>query len=254
MSAVLTIAKRDMKGFFASPKGAGTFWFILLLKGIFFGLFIVTFLEAQAQAPQYGGSGPTLEILVQHLFKNLQFIFLLAIPAFTMASFAEEKRSQSIRLLQTAPVSSTQIVLGKFLAAIGLMGLVLLASAVYPIFLMAYGNPDIGLIGSTYLGLFLLMSSQLAFGMWFSSMTSNQFMAILFTMLGLLILLMMNWIAPNLTSGGMAEDVVKYLATSEHFEPFVNGRITVRDCAYFLCFTATFLFFTNIVIDSQRWR
>jgi ABC-2 type transport system permease protein len=254
MGAVLTIAARDMKGFFATPKGAGVFWFILLLKGIFFGMFIMSFLQATQEAAGYGGQGPTLEILVQHLFKNLQFIFLLAIPAFTMAAFAEEKKTQTIRLLETSPVTSLQVVLGKFLATVGLMSLVLLASAVYPAFLVAYGNPDVGVILTSYLGLFLLMIAQLAFGIWFSSMTSNQFMAFLFTMLGLFLLLMLNWIAPNLTKGGIMEDIVRYLATTEHFEAFINGKISVRSVTYFLCFTGTFLFLTNAVVDSERWR
>ena len=171
-----------------------------------------------------------------------------------MASFAEEKKSQAIRLLQTAPVTATQIVIGKFLAAAGLIGLVLVASSVYPLFIAKFGNPDVGVILTSYLGLFLLMCSQVAFGLWISSMTNNQFMAFLFTMFGLFLLLILNWIAPNITAGGTLEAVVRWIASTDHLDVFFKGMLTVSDVTYFLCFIATFLFLTNVVLDSQRWR
>lgn len=157
-------------------------------------------------------------------------------------------------MLQTAPVKAFQIVLGKYFAMLLIMGLVLLCSAVYPFYTVAFGSPDMGIIFSSFLGVFLLMASQLAFGIWVSSMTSNQFMAFIFTMFGLFLLLILNWIAPNITGGGIAEGVVKYIASTTHFDNFLKGLITVSDLTYFVCSIGVFLFFTNIVVDSQRWR
>lgn len=254
MGPVLSIARRDLKSFFASPKGAAIFWFFLIFMGFFFQNFIATFLDMQQRAPMMGGQAPTLEQLLRALFYNLHFILILVVPAVTMAAFSEERKNQSMRLLQTAPITARQIVMGKFLATAGLMVLVLAASAVFPCFIAKYGNPDRGMILVSYLGLFLLMCSQLALGIWISSMTSNQFIAFLFTMFGLFLLLILNWIAPNLSGGGMAEKVVKYLASTEHLEVFFKGLITVGDVAYFVLFTALFLFLTNVVLDSQRWR
>lgn len=206
------------------------------------------------QAPMMGGQAPTLEQLLKALFYNLHFILLLVVPAVTMASFSEEKRNQSIRLLQTAPVTALEIVLGKFFAAAGLLGLVLLASAVYPLFTITHGNPDKMMILTSYIGLFLLVASQIAFGLWVSSMTSNQFMAFLFTMFGLFLLLILNWMAPNLSGGGITESILKYMASSDHLDSFFKGSISVGHTTYFLVFTAMFLFFTNVTLDSQRWR
>ena len=79
-------------------------------------------------------------------------------------------------------------------------------------------------------------------------------MAYLFTFFGLFLLMILNWIAPNITSGGLLETITKYLATNPHLENFLKGMITVADLAYFLCFASLFLFFTNVVLDSQRWR
>jgi ABC-2 type transport system permease protein len=255
MSSILTIAGRDLKAYFASPKAAAIFWFFLIFMGFFFNNFIHMFMQMQQQAPMMGGQAPTIEQLLRALFYNLHFILLLIVPAVTMASFSEERKSQALRLLMTAPCSATEIVIGKFLAAAGMMGLVLLASFVYPLFTVSHGNPDLSVILSSYLGIFLLMASQVAFGIWVSSLTSNQFMAFLFTMFGLFMLLILNWMAGSLSGGGgMVESVLKYLASSDHVDAFFKGTLSVSHVAYFLCFTGMFLFFTNVTLDSQRWR
>lgn len=254
MGSILTIAWRDFKSYFASPKGAAIFFFFLIFMGIFFNSFIVTYMEMTQRAPMFGGEAPTLEQLIRALFYNLHFILVLIIPAVTMSSFADDRRNQTLRLLFTSPVSATQIVLGKFLASIGILALVLACSAVYPAYTMIYGNPDKAVILTSYLGVFLLMASQVAFGLWISSMTTNQFMAFLFTMFGLFLLLILNWIAPNLASGGILESVLKYIASTDHLDVFFKGTLAVSDVTYFICFISLFLFFTNVVLDSHRWR
>jgi ABC-2 type transport system permease protein len=254
MSAVMTIAWRDIRSYFASPKGGAIFFFFLGFMGFFFQNFINTFMEMTQRAPMFGGEAPTLEQLLRALFYNLHFILILVIPAVTMSSFSEERRNQTIRLLQTSPVSATQIVFGKFLASTGVLAVVLLCSAVYPLFIKAYGNPDTGVILTSYLGIFLLMTAQLAFGLWVSSMTTNQFMAFLFTMFGLFLLLILNWIAPGISSDGVGSHIIKYIASTDHLDMFFKGMLTVADVTYFVLFAGTFLFFTNVVLDSQRWR
>lgn len=254
MSAVFTIAWRDLRGYFASPKGAIITFLFLGIMGLFFYNFLSTFMEMTQRAPMFGGEAPTLEQLLRALFYNVHFVLILVIPLVTMSSFSEERRNQTLRLLQTSPVTATQIVLGKFLAAAGVLGLVLLASAVYPFFTKAYGNPDVWVIVTSYAGLMLLMCGQVAFGLWVSSMTNNQIIAALFTIFGLFGLLILNWMAPSISSGGVMESVIKYVASTDHLDMFFKGVVSVSDVAYFLCFISLFLFFTNIVIDSQRWR
>jgi ABC-2 type transport system permease protein len=254
MTPVLTIAWRDIKAYFSSPKGAGIFFFFLFLMGLFFNNFVSTFVEMQQRAPMMGGESPTVEQLLRALFYNLHFILILLIPAVTMSSFSEEKRNQTMRLLQTSPVTATQIVMGKFLACAFVLATVLFFSGVYPLFTKVYGNPDGGIILTSYLGILLLMCAQVAFGLWVSSMTNNQFMAFLFTMFGLFLLLILNWIAGSVGGHGTAEAVVKYIASTDHLENFFKGLLTVQSVTYFICFTAMFLFFTNVVLDSQRWR
>lgn len=248
------IALRDFRSFFASPKGLAIFFFFLIFMGFFFHSFIGTFIDIQQQAAMRGGQAPPLERMFTALFYNLYFILVLIVPAVTMASFAEENKNHSIRLLHTAPLRPLHIVLGKFLATLMMMSLVLLASFIFPLFTIGYGNPDLGVILSAYLGLFLLVCSQLSLGIWISSMTKNQFLAFLFTMFGLFLLLILNWLVPNLSGGGVTEGILKYLASWGHLEQLLKGMITFKDIFYFICFTSLFLFFTNVVLDSQRWR
>lgn len=254
MSAVLTIASRDLKSYFSSLKGAVTFFFLLMFMGLFFQSFCDTYLQLQEQAGQYGGEAPKLSQLMTAIFQNLHFIFLFIVPAVTMASFAEERKTQVDRLLQTAPVSSLQIVFGKFVAAAGILALVLIASSVFPLYLFKYGNPDFGPILTSYLGIFLLMGAQVAFGLWVSSLFTHQFLAFIFTAFGLFLLLILAWIAPIVSGSGVAQEFVKYMAATSHLDNLFNGLVTVADLTYFVLFIGLFLFFTNVSLDAQRWR
>lgn len=253
MGAIATIANRDLKSFFVSFKGSVTFCFLLLFMGIFFRSFTATFLQIQAQTMQTGGEAPRLSQLLTAVFQNIHFILLFIVPAITMSSFAEERKTQVDRLLQTAPISNLQIVLGKFIASASVLGMVLLASAVYPLFLFKYGNPEIGPIVTSYLGIYLLMCAQVAFGIWVSSMVTHQFLAYIFTAFGLFLLLILAWVAPNISGGGLSEDFVKYLAATPHLDNFFAGLISVADLGYFLAFIGLFLFFTNVAVDAKRW-
>ena len=254
MRSAFLIAKREFRAGIATPKTCAIIFFFLLFMGWFFSNFVETFVSLQQRAPMMGGQAPTMEQLLNAMFYNLHFILILIIPAVTMAVFSEEKRSQSIRMLQTAPISTLSIVLGKFFAVCAVMTLVLLLSSVFPWFLISYGNPDFGVVIGSYIGLFLLISSQLAFGMWVSSLTSNQFMAFLFTMLGLFLMLVIDFLAPSISGGGMFENILKYFATTKHLDVFFKGLISVSSVSYFLILTVGFLFFTNVSLDSQRWR
>ncbi len=254
MGAVFAIARRDLASYLAAPKAAAIFWFFLMLMGVFFFLFIQMFLMYQQQAPMSGQQPPSIDQFSLALFQNIHFILLLVVPGITMGSFADEKRNHSFKLLQTAPISSLQIIMGKFLGTCLVMFTMLAMSFIYPAFLIIYGTPDIGVILTSYLGVALLICAQLSFGIWISSMTTNQFLAFLFTMFGLFSLLIMSWAAPNIGASGSLEAILKYIAVSTHFEPFLKGIVSVVDVGYFLCFSALFLFFTNVVVDSQRWR
>ena len=252
MGSIYIIAKKDFISYFTSVRGTIIISVFLFLTGLFFINFVETFMQMNMQ--NGGTGGPALEQLLRALFYNMHFLIILLIPAVTMSSFAEERKSQSIRILQTAPISSMQIVMGKFLASTGLVFIMIAAASIYPIYTIAYGNPDIGPIVTGLVGLLLLTMSHVAFGIWISSMTKSQLLALLFTFGGLFLLLILNWFAGNISGSGWLENAFKYLASTPHLDVLLKGMITVSDIGYFACFTAMFLFFTNVVIDSLRWR
>lgn len=256
MSAIFSIAKRDILAQLYSPKAWVIYFFFLFFIGIFFNNFVHMLIQINQQSQQYGqpGGSTGIEDLLRAVFHNVQFILLLIIPAVSMGSFAEDKRNQSFRLLQTAPLTSWQIVLGKFLAICGVMTIALLLSAVFPLFTMINGSPDIPVVLTSYLGLFFLMISQLAFGMWVSSLTENQFIAFLFSMFGLFLMLILSFISESLGGADWVGSTIKYLASSSHLESFLKGLLSVKDVVYFVLFTFFFVFMSAVAIDSQRWR
>ena len=253
MHAIFLIMAKEFKSSVATPMTASIVFFFLLFMGWFFSNFIETFVAMQQRAPMMGGQTPTIEQLMRAMFYNLHFTLVLIIPALTMGVIAEEKKLKSMRFLLAAPISSTVIVLGKFLCVCLIMTLVVLLSSVYPVFLAYYGNPDIGVIYGSYLGLFLLIVSQLSFGMWVSSLCKNQLVAFVFTMLGLFLMLVVDFIAPSITKDGIVEDFIRYFSTTKHLEVFFNGVISIADLSYFVILTFGFLFLTVVSLDSQRW-
>ena len=254
MNTFLTIANRDFKSYFYSIKGWAVFWFALFFTGMFFWSFVATYIELNQQSVMPQSSAPELNQLLTAIFHNLHFILLLIVPAISMTSFAEERKSQTLRLLQCSPITTFQIVLGKFFACFSVLSLVLIATMIYPLYTIIFGTPDLGQIFSSYLGLFLLMSGQAALGLWISSLCKNQFLAFLFTMGGVFFLMILNWIAPNLAENNGLEGAVKYLATTTHLDQLFKGLITTADISYFLIFTIFFIYLTYVSIDSLRWR
>ena len=249
------IAKRDFKSGFSTPRTGALIFFLIGMSALFFATFIQTFVAQSSQMMGMGGgSPPPLQELVKGLIYNLQFLFILVLPAVTMGAFSEELKTQTIRILQTAPVTSFSIVFGKFLARFLTVVFAIALCSVYPIYFMIYGNPEIPATLVAYFGLILLVSYQVAFGVWVSTLTSQQFIAFLFTMLGIFTFFVLDFVAPKIAGTGVLSDVLQYLAPLGHFDNFLNGLITVEDVSYFLVMTLGFLFFAYVSYDSKRWR
>lgn len=255
MTSIWLIAKKDFKSGFSTPKTGAVLFFMLLMSAIFFALYLQTYNQAQMGGGQFGGGqAPPLQEMVRGMIYNLQFFLLLIIPAITMGTFSEEFKTQSVRFLQTAPIRSLEIVLGKFLSCWFTLALAVVLCAFYTLILAIYGDPEIPTTLVAYGGLLLFIAYQVSFGIWVSSLTSQQIMAFLFTMLGLFGFFILNFVAPQLSGGGVLGDVLQYMAPISHFENFLNGLVTVEDVGYFLVMTFGFLFFANVSYDSRRWR
>jgi len=170
-----------------------------------------------------------------------------------MRTYAEEKRSGTIELLLTAPLTDLQIIMGKFLGALGLYVAMLAATVPAFAILFAYGNPDWLPLVTTYLGLVLFGGAFIALGLFLSSTTQNQIVAGAATFMLLLLLLLVGWLR-DFTTWEPALNVISALSIYEHLDDFTKGVIDTKHVAYYVSIVTLGLFLTARSVDSERWR
>jgi ABC-2 type transport system permease protein len=183
---------------------------------------------------------------------NSAVIVLFVMPMITMRTYSEEKRSGTIELLLTSPLSDAQIILGKFFGAMGLYAAMLGVTLLYMLILFWYGNPEWKPIAAGYLGLLLMGGCFVSMGLLVSSLTKNQIVAGIATFALFLFLWVINWIGE--TAGPTTREVVTYLSITEHFDDFARGIVDTKHLIYYLSFITFGLFLTAKSVDSERWR
>jgi len=253
----LAIAGKDIRSYFVSPTAYVVMTGFLLLGGWFFFNLLARFnfllqMYASFRNPQALEQLNLNEFVIAPLLHNLSVVLVILVPVITMRSFAEEKKVGTYELLMTAPLTITEIVLGKFIAAFVFVFLMLLLTGIYPVILLAYGNPEMGVILGGFLGLLLLATAFLALGLLTSSLTENQIIAAVSCLVLLLLLYVISW--PADTAGEGLGSVLRYLSLTEHFGEMVKGVIDTKDLAYFAIVTVLALFLTHRSVESLRWR
>ena len=255
MSNILAIAHKELKSYFASPVAYVVIGFSAILFGWFFINLLYYFDRTQMQAGS-GFQGPQAinvnEIMISPLFLNVSVILLFTLPLITMRTYAEEKRSGTIELLLTSPLTDLQIVMGKFLGGLVLYGAMLAVTLVHMAILFAYGNPEWRPIATGYLGLILMGACFLSLGLFVSSLTRNQIIAGMVTFAVFLMFWVINWISTFM--GPTSQAVLNYLSITEHLNDFARGVIDTKHVVYYLSFIAFSLFLTVRAVDSERWR
>ena len=253
MRNVLTIAGREMRAYFASPIAYFVVGFFAFLFGWFFWSYLVVFAEQSMRMGQFGGGTVNVnQQMIRPLLLNASVMVLFFVPMITMRTFSEEKRSGTFELLLTSPLTDFQIVMGKFLGALGLYALMLLVSGASLGLLFVYGNPEWRQIATAYLGLLLMGGTFISVGLFFSSVTRNQIVAIVLTFATLLFLWVVNWVADQ--SGPVLRTIVNALSITDHFDDFSKGVVDTKHVVYYLSFITFGLFLTAKSVDSERWR
>ena len=246
------IASKELRSYFSSPIA----YVVVGLFSILFGYFFVASLSFFVRISMQGGmGGPPInlnEFLLRPLFGNTAVILLFVLPMITMRSYAEEKQSGTIELLLTSPLTDFEIILGKFLGAMTLFGLMLGVTALHMGILFWYGEPELAPLLSGYLGLLLMGGSFISLGLLISSATKNQVVAGTITFAVLLLFWVISWMAESTTS--TTQSVLAYLSILNHFEDFSKGVIDTTHLAYYLSFISFSLFMTAKSMDSERWR
>ena len=255
MSKIFTIAWKELKSYFVLPSFYAIALIFIVFSGMFFFNHLAVFYLSKLQPVPWEsieGRRDLNSMLIQPFFHSLSIIYLL-IPVITMKLFAEEKRQRTDELLYSCPVSIGQIVLGKYLASVVLLCLLLMLTATHPLFVWIYGNPDPGPIVTGYLGLLLVGFAYLSVGIFCSSLTDNQIIAAIVAF-GIISFFWMIGAVPYVINNTGLADFLSYFSMQEHFHVFTKGLIEIRDVTYFLTFTLFGLFLTYQVLDSRRWN
>lgn len=256
MRNIIAIARRELQSYFASPIAYVMLGLFALIFGWMFYSFLRFFAEQSLRMSQMGMQGPQAlnvnEMMIRPLLLQAGVVVLFFLPMLTMRSFAEEKRSGTIELLLTSPLSDWEIVLGKYAGAMSLYVIMLAVSALNFIWLFAYGNPEAGPIVVGYLGLLLMGGSFVAIGLFISNLTRNQLVAAALTFSVLLMLLLVNWVGDS--SGPIVRAIVSGLSVFQHFEDFSRGVIDTQHVIYYLSFIGFGLFLAARSVDADRWR
>ena len=255
MNNILAIAQKELKGYFASPIAYVVIGLYALMFGFFFYSLVSFFDRQSMQMMGMGAGAPPVNIneqLIRPVFLNAMVIFLFVLPMITMRTYSEEKRSGTIELLLTAPLTDLQIITGKFLGAMGLYAAMLAVTLVHIGLLFWVGNPEWIPIVTTYVGLLLMGGCFMSVGLLISSLTKNQIVAVMATFTVFLMLWVINWIASFMGPTGQA--VLNYMSITDHLDDFTRGVIDTKHLVYYVSFIAFGLFLTARSVDTERWR
>lgn len=257
MRNVLSIAGKELQAYFVQPIAYVVLTVFLLLGGWFF----FTLLRRFALLSQIYSAMQNLNAL-QHLnlntavmaplLQNLAIVLVLLVPAITMRSFAEEKRTGTFELLLTVPARTTEIVIGKFIAAAAFALIMILLAGIFPVILLIFGNPELPVILSGYLGLAALAVCFVSIGLFTSSLTQNQIIAAISCLGALLLLYVISW--PEDVGGVAFGGLLRYLSLPQHFGRMLTGVIDTQDIVYFISVILVALFLTQRAVESSRWR
>jgi ABC-2 type transport system permease protein len=249
------VFKKETRLYFGSPVAYVVFAFFLLISGWFFSQIFLFYSDASMRSfmqPQFAQNLSVTENVMRPLFTNMSVVLLFFIPMLTMRLFAEEKKSGTIELLLTYPVRDGEVLLGKYLASLFLLIVLLALTLVYPLLVSIFTRVEWGPVLTGYLGLLLTGATFLAVGVLVSSLTENQIVAGFGAFGILLAFWIVGWGAE--WASGNLRAVLQYVSIPEHIDAFSRGVIDTKDVVYYASAIALALFLTLRSLESKRWR
>ncbi len=238
---MLAIWKREVQNYFLTPIGYVFMGVFLLCGGVFFFL------------SNIASSSSSLETL----FGNMIYLFMLVMPILTMRLLSEEKRTKSDQLLLTSPLSITQIVVGKFLAAATVLFATMVVMLIYVVIICCYSTPYPGMIVSNYLGFFLVGCCYVSIGVLMSALTENQVSAAVLTFGANLLLQILESLSSSLTIPTLGfinlNTVLSWMSLYKRYYDFTAGILSFANVLYYVSFCFVILFLAVRVIDKRRW-
>lgn len=242
-----TIAGRELRTMFLSPLAWAILGVIQIIQAFLFLVLLDTYMsEIQ---PRYAGfeqmPGVT-DFIAVGLFQNAGVILLMVVPLLTMRLISEERRNRTLSLLFTAPLSLTEIVLGKYLGVLGFLLTMVGMMALMPLSLLLGGGLDFGKLGACVLALALLLAGFASLGLFISALAGQPTVAAISTFGTLLLLWVIDW--TRNAQGG----VLEYLSMLHHYGRLLQGLVNTEDLAYFVLFILAFLVLSVHALDNER--
>jgi ABC-2 type transport system permease protein len=253
MRNILAIAGKELRSYFASPIAYIVIGCFAALYGFFFIAILRYFVGASMQAGLTGPQAMNVnQQLIRPLLQNVTVVVLFLLPMVTMRTYSEEKRSGTIELLLTSPLTDFQIVIGKFLGAMALYLAMLAVTLFHFAVLFYFGRPEWKPVLTAYLGLILFGGCFISLGLFISSLSKNQIVAATSTFAVFLLLWVITWIGSFIGPGG--DKLTAYLSIVDHFDDFTKGVVDTSHLIYYLSFITFGLFLTAKSVESERWR
>ncbi len=246
MNSIVVIGAHEMRRMFKSPLAWIMLAVVEFLLAIFFLILLNQFMNP---SPWFAGRGLT-EIVVAGLLQVSGIVILLVTPFVTMRLFSEERRTGTIKLLFSSPVTLTELVLGKYLGTVSFLVIMLALIALMPLSLLLGSDLDLGQLGAGLLGLLLLMASFAAIGLFISTLTSHTAVAAVLTF-GVLFMLWILDLAGG-TGSEMFRAILAYLSLLNHYNNLIEGMFNSMDVIFYIIISATFIVLSIWRLDAER--
>jgi ABC-2 type transport system permease protein len=256
MRNVMAVAGKELRAYFHSPIAYLVMTVWTFLVGLIFYLSVGEYVNYSFRMEAMGGGQPLPslnEVIVRNMLQGfLMVVLLFMIPLITMRLYAEEKKTGTIELLLTSPLTDLEIILGKFLGALTLYGILVALTFLYVGVLFIYGNPSAKPLFANAVGLLLYGAALLALGMWISTFTRNQIIAGVVSMVAFLLLYIFNW--PSMFLDNKVVQIMAYMAITTHIENFSKGVIQLSDVVYYLSVMGLGIFLTARSVEALKGR
>lgn len=260
MRNTLAVYSREMRSYFSSPVFfilSAVFVLVLgnMFKDAYFD-FASRTMQIMREVINYRRTIPHINVnlVANQMFTYMDFLFILIVPLLTMRLYAEEKKNGTMELLMTSPITTTQVMLGKFLSCLTIYAILMGLTLLFNILLMIQSGfqLDWGPVFSSYIGTLLLGTTLISIGMFFSSLTENQIVAAAVSLTFILGLWLMIFTARFF--GPPFNQFFSYLSLSEHLDAFAVGFIHIKHLLYYVSMTTFWMILTGLTVESARWR
>jgi len=250
MRSLLLVAKREFVGYWTTPVAYVVVVVFLVLSGIFFFGQLSQFVNA-SRAAQSAPVDVNQELIRPYLYSaSVMLLFLL--PLVSMRLVSEDIRLGTLEILLTTPLRESALTLGKFLASLGLLAVLLLGPLAHVLVLFVFGKPEMAPILTGFVGLFLTGAAYLSLGLFVSALTQNQIIAATTSFALFMALWLLHWLGES--TKGVLSRILTYASFVDHFDSFGKGVLATQDFVFYLSLIALGVYGATQAILSRRWK